>query len=285
MFRLDEFDFSITVVGLGLIGGSFAAALKELEPKNIWGVDIDTASIKIAEEKGFIEKGFTDAKEPLSKSDIVIVALYPKAAVNFIKQNMNIFKKGTIITDTAGLKGDMINCINIFLRDDLDFIGGHPMAGREGQGIQMASKDIFRGANYIFTPSKENNPENVKLLKDMAYKLGCGRVLDVEPEEHDKIVAFTSQLPHIIAISLMNCSKIQDIDKFIGNSFKDVTRVAINNSNLWSEIMLENKKELVPIIEEFEKNIENIKHALEITDVSGLKEEFKKANDRRKELV
>ena len=149
-------DFNITVVGLGLIGGAFAMALKDLKPKNLWGIDIDKDSIETAENMGIIDKGYTNAETPLKDSDIVIIALYPNLTEEFIKENNEFFKIGAIITDSAGIKEALVNNINLFIREDVDFIGGHPMAGRERKGLAYASKEIFHNANYILTPTKKN---------------------------------------------------------------------------------------------------------------------------------
>lgn len=256
-------SFNITVIGLGLIGGSFAMALKELKPKNLWGVDKDPDTIKYAETHGIINKGFADPEIPLSKSDIVIICLYPNDTIRFIKDNINNFKDGVIITDTAGIKKMLINEINTFLPDNIDFIGGHPMAGRECNGIKYASKDIFIGANYIITPSKRNKSKNIATIENIAKLIGCKKIVQVTPEEHDEIIAYTSQLPHVLAAALVNCDNNDNTSLFVGGSFNDATRVAKINTNLWLELMFENKEFLLKKINLFESNIANIKHAIE----------------------
>ncbi len=170
---MDCSDFNITVVGLGLIGGSLAMAIsKKIKTKQLWGVDIDRDALDLAMASGIINKGFTDSKEPLQESDLVFVCIYPKAAVKFIRENMRHFKTGAIVTDVTGLKGLIFREISPILRDDIDFIGGHPMAGNEFQGIQFASEKIFKGADYIMTPSAKSKRANVSLLKDLLFKIG-----------------------------------------------------------------------------------------------------------------
>lgn len=285
-----ESDFSnrlsVTVVGLGLIGGSFAMALKDLGLKNLWGIDIDEAAALEAENMGIIDKGYTEAKEPLNKSDIVIISLYPEQTVEFVKENIDNFKPGTIITDTAGIKEDIIKKINSFLPPYIDFIGGHPMAGREGKGLKQASKDIFYGASYILTPSENNKDVNIKILESIAYLLGCRNVVKVSPRDHDEIIAYTSHLPHILAVSLINSDIFsEDTSLFVAGAFKDTTRVADINESLWVELINSNRENVIKNIEIFESKIEEIKHAIVKNDGDLLESEFKKAGLRRKGIV
>ncbi|NLZ52008.1 MAG: prephenate dehydrogenase, partial [Thermoanaerobacteraceae bacterium] len=243
---MDCSDFNITVVGLGLIGGSLAMAInKKIKPKNLWGIDIDTVALHWAKIKGIINNGFTDPAKPLQKSDLVFICLYPKAAVKFVKKNMTIFKPGAVVTDVAGLKVSVITEISPVLRDDIDFIGGHPMAGNEYKGIKFASEKIFQGADYIITPSAKNKRANVSLLKDMILKMGFANIVEMSPEEHDDMVAFTSHLPHILALSLVLNPIIEKKSICTGGSFRDATRVAKLNSDLWAELLLENGSNVV----------------------------------------
>jgi len=282
---LDCTDFNITIVGLGLIGGSFAMALRELNPKNIWAIDIDEDALKVAEKMNIIDKGYTIPEIPLSNSDIVIIAVYPQKTIDFVISNMNLFKSGAVITDTAGIKSDLIHEIMPLLRKDLDFIGGHPMAGKEESGLKAASKDMFKNANYILTPINGNKEENIHLVTDIVRGMGCKRVVHLTPKEHDDIIAYTSQLPHVIAVSLIdsNSSGI-GMSQFIGGGFKDTTRVATINVELWPELLLYNKKNIISKIEDFEKNIKEIKTAIINNDEIFLKNRFESATKKRKEI-
>ncbi|MCB2355720.1 prephenate dehydrogenase [Clostridium estertheticum] len=282
---MDCTDFNITIVGLGLIGGSFAMALRKLNPKNIWAIDIDKETLRVAEEMNIIDKGYLSPEIPLSNSDIVILAVYPQKTINFIKINMDSFKNGAVITDTAGIKSNLINEIMPVLRKDLDFIGGHPMAGKEESGLKAASKDMFKNANYIITPINGNDEENVSLISDIARGMGCKRVVRLTPEEHDDIIAYTSQLPHIIAVSLIDCnSSIKGVSKFIGGGFKDTTRVATINGELWPELLMYNEENIISKIEDFEQNIKEIKDAIINHDETFLKRRFEIATKKRKEI-
>jgi len=282
---MEQCDFKVTIVGLGLIGASYGLALKKLNYKNVSGVDISSEILIKAEERGIIIKGYLSAKEALKDSDLVIIALYPNETINFIKSNLNNFKLGAIITDTAGLKEEIVTEINSILPKTLDFIGGHPMAGREGKGIDMASGEIFKGASYILTPVKENNEKNVELLSKIAYNMGCSKVIKINPRTHDNIIGFTSQLPHILAITLINSNECENIDSFVGGGFKDLTRIAINNSSLWSQLLIQNKNNLINSIESFQKEVEGIKQALINGDESFIKEKFEGANKKRREIL
>ena len=282
---MDCTDFNITIVGLGLIGGSFAMALRELKPKNIWAIDIDEDALKAAEEMNIIDKGYTNPEIPLSNSDIVIIAVYPQKTIDFVKSNMNSFKSGAVITDTAGIKSDLIHEIMPVLRKDLDFIGGHPMAGKEESGLKAASKDMFKNANYILTPINGNKEENIHLVTEIVRGMGCKRVVHLTPKEHDDIIAYTSQLPHVIAVSLIDCnSAIKGMSQFIGGGFKDTTRVATINVELWPELLLYNKVNIISKIEDFEKNIREIKTAIINNDEIFLKKRFESATKKRKEI-
>lgn len=283
---MDISDFNITIVGLGLIGGSYAMALKELKPRNLWAVDIDKKSIEIAEKNKIIQRGYLKPEIPLGNSDLVIICLYPNQVAKFIRDNLGCFKSGAIITDVAGIKSKIIGEINSFIPESLDFISGHPMAGNEHRGICHAAKEIFKNANYIITPHSKNKGENVEFLEALALKIGCKNVVKVTPEKHDRIIALTSHLTHVIAVSLVN-SNILDIDtkQFIGGSFKDASRVALINSQLWPQLLVDNKENIVEQIEIFEENLRNIKEAIFDGNMVFLEKEFKAASQRRRELI
>ena len=278
-------DFSITIVGLGLIGGSYAMALRELNPKNLWAIDINEESIQYAEVSGIIDKGYIDASIPLKQSDIVIISLYPEDAVKFIKNNVENFKEGAIITDVSGIKEKIVNEVELFIPDYLDFVAGHPMAGREASGIGYASKDIFKNANYIITPTDKNKKENINIIKKLAYDIGCNNVIEVTPELHDKYVAYTSGVPHIIAAALMNSDSF-DNEKgyFVGGSFRDATRVALINSSLWTELFVSNKENIIRELEEFQNNLAELKEAVKNEDTIEMKKLFDNASKKRSEL-
>lgn len=280
------FSINIAVVGMGLIGGSYADALRGLKPKKIYGIDVDKSALDKALSKGIIDEGFTDGEYPLGKADFVIIALYPEDTVNFVKNNIKYFKTGAVITDTCGIKDMVIKKINSFLPDTLDFIGGHPMAGKESKGIENASKDIFINANYIITPQNKNKDKNIKLVENMARSIGCRSVVKISTEEHDRMISFTSHLPHIIAISLMNSDTCTDTAKFfVGGSFRDATRVAAINSKLWMQLFNLNSDNLAEDIENFENMLKIIKKAIKSHDNNTLENILSCADEKRRSMV
>ncbi|WP_432667673.1 prephenate dehydrogenase [Wukongibacter baidiensis] len=280
-----ELDFNITIVGLGLIGGSFAMALKELNPKNLWAVDIDEEVIKTAEKMKIIDKGYTNPEIPLKKSDIVITCIYPNLTVKFIRDNMENFKSGAIITDTAGIKEKLVREICATIREDVDFIGGHPMAGRESKGLGFATKDIFNNANYLITPTDKNKEENIKKVEELVEAIGFKNIVKLDCKQHDEIIAFTSHLPHIVASALINSDSRNDTKFFVAGGYKDATRVARINEELWTELIMDNYDNNLKQIEIFENSIANFKRAIMNNDRESLKALFRKGSQKREELI
>lgn len=282
---MEKLDLNITVVGLGLIGGSYAMAIRELNPKKLYAVDIDEEAILDAEKNGIIDKGYVNADIPLKESDLVIICLYPKLVKDFIKSNIEHFKNGAVITDVTRIKSGFIEEVNHILREDLDFVFGHPMAGREQKGLKFASKEVFKGANYIITPTERNKEENIKFLEELIRKIGFRNVVRISPEKHDKIIGFTSQLPHVIAVSLVNSDELGiDTGSYTGDSYKELTRIAQINSELWTELFMGNKDNLIKEIEVFEQNIAMVKNAIINEEKSLLTELLEKASKKRKEM-
>jgi prephenate dehydrogenase len=283
---MDFRGLNIAVVGLGLIGGSYAMALRDIKPSNIFGIDHDHNTISKAKEAGVIDNSTSDTDFILKKSDIVIIALYPKDTVDFIRNNLKSFKKGAIITDATGIKDNILKEINDCLRQDLDFIGGHPMAGKAESGFSHADKAIFQGANYILTPTEKNKKENISLISNMAIKIGFSNVILLSPEEHDKVITLTSHLPHIVAVALMNSTgDTKDIPKLVGGSFKDATRVAAMNSNLWCELLLSNGSNISTVIDIFQESLFALKKAIINKEEIILKAMFESAYMKRKEII
>lgn len=280
-----DFDFNIVIVGLGLIGGSYAMALRELKPHQICAIDRDEKVLEQALKMGIIDKGCKNGEDFLKEADLIIIALYPEETVKFVNNNKKNFKEGAVITDTCGIKIGVLEKIKSFLPQSIDFIGGHPMAGKESKGLQAASKDIFKNANYIITPAESNKRENIDLIEKMARAIGCKNVVCLTPEEHDKIISYTSHLPHVIAVSLMNSNMIENVGLFIAGSFKDATRVADINSTLWSELFALNSESLVAEIEKFEESIREIKEAIKSGNKGEVINILKSASEKRRKMV
>lgn len=275
----------ICIVGLGVIGGSYGLALKEAGYKEVYGIDNDEATLKTAEEMGIIKAGFTCGSKILNDCDIVILSLYPDSIINFIEDNEKYLKQGAVLTDATGIKESVVSKIEKCLRDDVEFVFGHPMAGREKKGILFASGEVFKGANYIITPTDRTSEHAMCIIEKLAYSIGFKRVTRISPVEHDALIAFTSQLPHVLAVALINSDDEKfDTGKFIGDSYRELTRISNINGPLWTELFLHNKKNLLHCIENFENQLDMLKKGIKEDDSESLKEMFKKSSTRREML-
>ncbi len=282
MNDIDLSNINITIVGLGLIGGSFAKSIREnINLKNLWAIDVDENVLSTAEKLKIIDKGFINPKFPLQNSDIIILCIYPNLTIKFIKDNINDFKQNAIITDTSGIKHKIVQEVNSFIRDDLDFIGGHPMAGKEVNGFSNSNDNIFYNAQYILTPSKRSNLTNINILKVLLSELKFEAVTELTPESHDHIIAYTSHLPHIIACALVN-NVANNTCSCIGGSFKDATRVANINASLWSELLIENKDAVLEEVDKFIGDINNIYKLIESNEQEYLRLYLEKSCEKRK---
>lgn len=266
----------ILIVGLGVIGGSYAMGLSKNH--TIYGVDTDPITIENALKKGYISEGSSDANLYLDKVDLVILAIYPFMILPFIKNHK--FKNGTIITDVAGVKESFIYSINEILPPNVEFIGTHPMAGKEKRGFEFADNNVFKNANFLITPLN-NKDETIELIKGLANELGFKRITIMTPHYHDQVIAFTSQLTHAIAVALVNSDNDVNTPLFTGDSYRDLTRIAKINENLWSELFLENKANLLEKIDVFSESLKEIKEALIHNDKDKLEDLFVTSTKKR----
>ena len=281
--RLEE--ITITVAGLGVIGASFAEGLKKAGAAKVYGIDNNMETLKKAKESGIVDEAFENGEKPLPESDLVIISLYPELLETFILENNKNFRKNSIITDVTGIKEKVLCEVKPKLRKDIDFILGHPMAGREKRGIDYADSGVFRNANYILIKS-DNKEENINLMKEIIEKLGFKNINFLDAGEHDEIIAFTSQLTHAIAVSLINSDDNKyDTNKFIGDSYRDLTRIAKINEDLWAELFLGNKDNLLFMIDKFEKRLDILKEAVKSEDIETLKKEFRESSRRREQIT
>lgn len=272
----------ITVVGLGVIGGSYIQSLKGLG-HDVYGVDTDINTLNQAKNDGYIIEGYTDGDEIIQKSDMTIICLYPSLVLDFIKNHT--FKKGSIVTDVVGIKSYFLEKAFKFIDPDVEYVSGHPMAGREKKGYAYASKQVFYNANYIVIEHPKNKKESIEFMCQFVSQLGFKSVKIMSPYDHDEIISFTSQLPHTIAVALMNSDNQKyETGKYIGDSFRDLTRIANINADLWSELFLNNRDYLLESINRFEEQLDSIKHALMHNDEKLLKEMFMESTKRREKL-
>ncbi|MEG1608652.1 MAG: prephenate dehydrogenase [Clostridia bacterium] len=279
----DKFE-KITIVGLGVIGGSLAMRLSKLG-YTVFGVDLNFDTINRAKTGKFIVEGDSEPQRFFEQSDLVVMALYPNQIADYICKYHNCLKQNCIIIDVAGLKSHFVEPINNTLRDDIDFVFCHPMAGREKKGFEYADDKVFDNANFIITPTTRNKKESVDKIVALAKQMNFGTIKCVTPEFHDKIIAFTSQLPHAIAVALINSdTENSQTGDFVGDSYRDLTRIANINECLWSELFLNNSQNLLYMIEEFEKQLEIIKNAVKYGDKKTLENCFVMSTERRNKL-
>lgn len=278
-------ELTFAIVGLGLIGGSYAKALRKLEVKRIIGVERNAETLRQAAELGIIDEALTEAGPRLAQADVVVCAIYPEAIAGFVKNNARYFAPHVLITDVAGIKGDMIRQVQEALPPGMEFISGHPMAGRQSSGLGMADAAIFANANYIVVPTPRNTPQAAAWLERFALALGCARTVRVTPEEHDRTIAFTSNLPHITAVALMDSASYNEKTKyFVAGSFRDGTRVADINPELWCGLFLANKDKVADEIDKYMEQLTLWRDALRAGDGEMLKTLMRTAAARRKEL-
>ncbi|MEG2684746.1 MAG: prephenate dehydrogenase [Erysipelotrichaceae bacterium] len=269
------------IVGLGLIGGSYALGLKK-QGYLVQAIDNNEETIKYALKHNIIDHGSCESDAFIEESNIIISGLYPQALIDWATENALKFKEGTIITDVSGVKSNVVDKIQAVIPCSVEFIGSHPMAGKETSGVMNADEKIFNGANFIITPTKYNTDEAIETLTRFAKIFGFGNISVLTPQQHDEMIGFVSQLTHVIAVSLMNTNDNTHLKEYTGDSFRDLTRIAKINENLWTELFFLNKDILIKEIESFDSELNNLKHKLINDDHEGLKQLFIQSTKRRK---
>ena len=271
----------ILIVGLGLLGGSYARALKRFG-FHISAITLEQSAIDFAVREGMIDEGSTELDEKIiGEADLVIFALYPHIFVDWIRQNQHLLKSGALITDVTGVKRSIVYQIQEMLRGDVEFVAAHPMAGREVSGVENSTDKMFVGANYIVTPTEKNTPEAIQTCMELGKLLGFSNVTTLSPEEHDEMIGFLSQLTHCIAITLMTCNDKENMEKFTGDSFRDLTRIARINDLMWSELFVANKDVLLAQMNLFLDKFQELKTMLETEDIDGMRAMMRHSTERR----
>ena len=271
----------ILIVGLGLLGGSYAKVLKRFG-FHISAITLEQSSIDYALKEGIINEGTTELDaDMIGDADLVIFALYPHVFVEWIEKNQGLLKRGALITDVTGVKGSIVYKIQEMLRPDLEFIAAHPMAGREVSGVENSTDKMFVGANYIVTPTEKNTQGAIQTCLELGRLLGFSNVTTLSPEEHDEMIGFLSQLTHCIAITLMTCNDKEDMEKFTGDSFRDLTRIARINDIMWSELFVANKSALLEQMTLFIDKFNELKTMLETEDVDSMRAMMRHSTERR----
>lgn len=273
---------NILIVGLGLLGGSYAEALTKAGFK-VNAITKEQSSVDFALKKGIIAYGTTEVdKELIGSAELVIFALYPHIFTKWINKYQQYLKPGAVITDVTGVKGCIVNKIQALLRPDVEFIAAHPMAGREVCGVENSSAEIFKGANYIVVPTEKNTAGAVELCRDLGEKLGFHQVAELSVEMHDEMIAFLSQLTHCIAVTLMCCNNTPDLEYYTGDSFRDLTRIARINDEMWSELFLDNRDALLNEMRSFKTTFDELMEKIESGDREGIRAMMRLSTERRK---
>ena len=274
-------DKKILIVGLGLMGGSYAQALKR-QGFTVDAITRSQGSIDYALERGWIDWGSTTVDPvELGTCDIVIFALYPNVLLLWLEDNQQYLKDGALLTDVTGIKGPVVYKVQAMLRPALEFVGAHPMAGREVYGVRNADCSIFQGANYIVTPTESNTPAAVETTEELGRLLGFARISRLSPERHDEMIGFLSQLTHCIAVALMTCRDVEHLSAYTGDSFRDLTRIARINDEMWSELFLLNRDKLLEQIDLFEAQMQILRKAIAQGDSELLRSLMRLSTSKR----
>lgn len=274
-------DKKILIVGLGLVGGSYAQALRGAGIR-VGAISRSPETIEYALSNGLVDEGTTEVTPAFVGSyDLIVFALYPHVLMDWLRRYQDYIRPGSVLTDVTGVKRAIVYDIQSMLRPGLEFIGAHPMAGREVYGVRNADCSIFRGANYIVTPTESNTQEAIALCMELGRTLGFARVVRLSPEKHDEMIGFLSQLTHCIAIALMTCKDTGYMSQYTGDSFRDLTRIARINEEMWPELFLLNKDELLEQIDLFSGQMDRIREAIASGNTEELKQMMRLSTERR----
>ncbi|MDD6483592.1 MAG: prephenate dehydrogenase/arogenate dehydrogenase family protein [Clostridiales bacterium] len=271
----------IAIIGLGLIGGSIARRLRGFHDCTIAAYNRTYETLVLAKHDGAIDEGYTDPAQAIDGADLIILCLYPQLNVDIIRDNLSHLKDKAVITDVSGVKQFMVEELEKILPEGVDFVGAHPMAGREVSGYQSSTDELFDGASFLMTPTKRTKPESTALIREMAKYIGCKHIVTTTPKEHDAVIAYTSQLMHVVAVALCDNPMIERSTYFSAGSLRDCTRVAVINAGMWSELFVENKEELSKRIDEMQQSLEKIKTAVKNSDRETLEEIMQHATKQK----
>lgn len=274
-------DMRVLIVGLGLIGGSYAKALTK-KGYHVSAITRNPESIDYALKNGIIAEGSADIDPDLiGSADLLVFALYPRIFIDWLRSNQQYLKPGAILTDVTGVKCSVVYEVQALLRPDVEFIAAHPMAGKEVSGVENSDEAIFQKANYIVTPTDRNTEDAILLCEQLGWELGFARVSRLSPEAHDDMIGFLSQLTHCIAISLMNCNDTPNMDAYTGDSFRDLTRIARINDRMWAELFMENREQLLHHMDAFSESFDAFRNMLQQGDMEGMREAMRRSTARR----
>lgn len=274
----------ILIVGLGLMGGSYAKALSNKGYK-VRAIALEQSSIDYAVDGGFLESGWTEVcDEALDWAELIVFALYPTTFINWIAEHGARLREGTIITDVTGVKSDIVQKVQAMLPDGVEFISAHPMAGRERSGVEYSDEKVFAGANYIVVPTEKNTPHAIELCSQLGEELGFYRISVLDCATHDKMIAFLSQLTHAIAVALMCSNDTPGFEAYTGDSFRDLTRIARINDEMWSELFLLNKDALLHEMDIFMDRFGELRRTLAEGDRDAMRAMMRLSGERREKF-
>lgn len=274
-------ETTILIIGLGVIGGGYAAALSE-KGYTVKCITKEQSDVNYAMERGMIAYGTTEVEpELIREADLIVFALYPTVFIEWVEKYRELFREGTLITDVSGVKSSVVRKVQDMLPAGVEFISAHPMAGRERSGVEFSDPAVFKGANYIVTPTEKNSHEAIEVCKELGRELGFARISELSVEEHDEMIAFLSQLTHCIAVTLMNCNETPELEKYTGDSFRDLTRIAKINDRMWAELFLMNKDSLLPEMDAFIKEFIEFRNMIENSDSDRMREKMRASTARR----
>lgn len=274
---------NITVAGLGLIGGSVAMALKNFENAVITGLDCSRETLELASKNRICDRLTDNPEEAVRNADVVWLCMPPRAIIRFMEEHRNHFKPGALVTDVCGIKGAVMKGAEI-LPPDIDFIGCHPMAGKETSKLENAEATLFRNAHFIITPREKSSREHISLMERMAAHMGFRDVVCTTPENHDAIIAYTSQVMHVLAAAVCDDPDLFNCRGFEGGSFRDCTRVAALDVPLWSELFSLNAPALTKVIRRLEDNLRAYREVLEKDDTEKLADKLTFSSDRKRQM-
>jgi len=273
----------LVIVGLGLIGGSMAKALRGFEDYELVGVDVSQPTLRYALEQEIVDRVEPDAVKALAEGDLVFLCLHPQGIVDFLAEHRDHFKPGAMVTDVCGVKGAIVGGAKV-LPDTVSFVGGHPMAGTEFSGIQHALVNMFHGAHYILTPNEQSSPEHLAVMERVSKHVGCADVVHTTPAQHDAIIAYTSQMMHIIAVSVCDDESLFQYQGFEGDSFRGCTRVAALDVPLWTQLFSLNASALGDALELLEANIRSYRQAIQAGDRDTLVKKLTVSSARKRKM-
>ena len=269
---------NVAIVGLGLIGGSMAKSIKNRTAHTVWGADLNSETMTMARMCGAIDAPLTE--ENLPQADLVLVAIRPGAAIEWVRQHADRIAKSAILVDLCGVKRTVVAAIApIAEQYGFAYIGGHPMAGRERGGFTASTEDLYVGASMILTPDKRTDMRLLETLKAFFLDLGFAGLTFSTPEEHDRIIAFTSQLAHIVSSAYVKSPEAQKRRGFSAGSFQDMTRVARLDEDMWTELFLDDEDFLTKELDELIGHLTDYRNALQDRDAQRLHDLLKEGRE------